>query len=118
MNEFQKWLTEQGFYRVEGSLVWYLDGEHVSGAKLAHLLEEYKKTTTMSDLTKGVEHGIAEMQNIRDRHNAMILQIDEFFKAAKENGFIDHILQDLEQMKGKLGENIEILNLQIDKQIA
>lgn len=70
----------------------------------------------MQEWQQGVEHGIAEMQNIRDRHNAMILQIDEFNKVAKENAFIDPILQDLEQMKDKLGENIEILNLQIDKQ--
>lgn len=43
MNEFQKWLTEQGFYRVEGSLVWYFDNKQATGEQLCEKLEEFKK---------------------------------------------------------------------------
>ena len=41
MNDFQLWLTNQGYYRELG--VWMKDGLIVSGKVLYDKLEEYKK---------------------------------------------------------------------------
>jgi hypothetical protein len=44
MNEFQKWLIKQGYYRSEKSLVWKKNDEIVDGAELSKKLDEWKKS--------------------------------------------------------------------------
>lgn len=41
-NEFQIWLNSQGYYRKEGSLVWYIADRVVSGKELSDKLNEFK----------------------------------------------------------------------------
>ncbi len=41
-NEFQIWLTNQGYYRKDKSLVWWKDGKIVDGAELSRKLNEWK----------------------------------------------------------------------------
>lgn len=42
-NEFQIWLHNQGYYRIENSSVWYdIDGNIVSGEVLYQKLAEFK----------------------------------------------------------------------------
>lgn len=42
MNKFQLWLISLGYYREEGSGVWWYDNKVVYGAELAKKLEEFK----------------------------------------------------------------------------
>ena len=70
----------------------------------------------MSDWNNGVQYGIPELAKIKDKHNAMILQIDEFFKVAKEVGFSHPVIDDLQEMYEKLQSNVEIVNKQIETQ--
>ena len=41
-NDFQKWLMNQGYYRKEGSLLWWKDDNIVNGAELSKKLNEWK----------------------------------------------------------------------------
>jgi hypothetical protein len=41
-NEFQIWLMNQGYYRKEGSLVWWKDDKIVDGAELRRKLNEWE----------------------------------------------------------------------------
>lgn len=43
MNDFQKWLTEQGYYRENGVGVWMRNGIIVSGKELHDKLNEWKR---------------------------------------------------------------------------
>ena len=72
----------------------------------------------MSDWTQGVEHGIAEMETIIKKHNALIDGIDAFFKVANELGCVGLVLDELERTKAMLQGDIVELNEQIIKQKA
>ena len=41
-NQFQTWLKAQGYYRKEGSLMWWKNDEHVHGSELSLKLNEWK----------------------------------------------------------------------------
>ena len=41
-NAFQQWLVSQGYYRKEGSLLWWKNDKIVSGKELSDKLNEYK----------------------------------------------------------------------------
>jgi len=72
----------------------------------------------MKDWKDGVESGIAEMLNEKDRTNNLILAIDNFLKVAKDTGFIAAVVFDIEQTKALLQERISELNMQIEIQKA
>jgi len=41
MNKFQSWLISQGYYRKEGSLVWWKSDKIVDGKELSAKLAEF-----------------------------------------------------------------------------
>lgn len=42
-NDFQTWLKNQGYYRKEGSFLWWKDEKHVSGEEFSKKLHEWKE---------------------------------------------------------------------------
>lgn len=69
----------------------------------------------MTDWKEGVQYSIAEIANIRDRHNDLILAIDEFNQKASKHGVI---VPELQEMKSRLEGYIVELNQQSEKQKA
>ena len=72
----------------------------------------------MTDWEEGVKCGIAEMIGKKDKHNALILAIDNFLKAASEVGFTGLVIDELQATKAMLQSDIQELNEQIEKQKA
>lgn len=70
----------------------------------------------MTDWKEGVQHGIAEMETIIKKHNALIDGIDAFLKVANKLGWADLVLDDLQRTKSRLQSDIVELNEQIEKQ--
>jgi len=44
-NDFQIWLVNEGYYRKEGSLLWWKDDKIVNGSELYKKLNEWKVLT-------------------------------------------------------------------------
>jgi hypothetical protein len=42
-NQFQIWLKSKGYYRKEGSLIWWKNDKIVTGKELSDKLNEWKK---------------------------------------------------------------------------
>jgi len=66
----------------------------------------------------GVEYGIAEMLNEKDKTNNLILAMDNFLKVAKDTDFSAQVVFDIEESKKLLQERISELNMKIELQKA
>ena len=63
-NKFQIWLMNQGYYRKEGSLVWWKADKRVDGSILAKKLDEWKSLEKIQhSTTNEANHVLAACKN-------------------------------------------------------